>query len=174
MTNQGLRLISLCFSTLLLCSSCGILAQTSKLIAEADIKSNEETILKRKDIVEYAYGFLGTKYRAAGKKPGGFDCSGFVYHVMKEFDIKMAASSGLQEKQGEKISAKEAQPGDLMFFRRSEKGRVFHVAIVAANDENGLSLIHSTSGRGVVLDRVRESSYWRSKVMTARKIVSTD
>ena len=156
-------------------TSCSLLSQTfesSGPIAEAKTKKVEEAILIRSEIVEFAEQYLGTNYRSAGKSPGGFDCSGFVYYVMKEHDIKMNSSAATQEKQGERISKKEARAGDLVFFRRSPGGRVFHVATVYKNDKSGMTLIHSTSGRGVVIEKLEASEYWRSKIMSFRNVVS--
>jgi cell wall-associated NlpC family hydrolase len=156
----------------LITTSCSIFAQSSEPLAEARIKNRSEEIQLRDEIVEYAQQHLGARYRSAGKTPGGFDCSGFVYHIMKEFDIRMASSSSTQERQGAKITAKDAMPGDLVFFRRSKGGRVFHVAMVLENDEGDLTLIHSTSSRGVVIDKLKNSAYWRSKHMTFRNVVT--
>ncbi len=149
---------------------CGIFAQTREPIAEARIRTADEIQL-RSDIVAYAELHLGTRYRPAGKTPGGFDCSGFVYHVMKTFDMRMASSSDTQELQGEKTSLKEALPGDLLFFRRSKAGRVFHVAMVYENKDGDLRIIHSAS-RGVVIDRLKDSSYWRTKFVTVKDVLS--
>lgn len=157
-------------------TSCNILSQTfgdgNGLLAETRIKKKDSEMRVRGGITDYAKEYLGTNYRSSGKSPSGFDCSGFVYYVMKEFNIQMAASSSSQESQGQKISKLEAQPGDLVFFRRSKKSRVFHVAMVLDNNNGDLTLIHSTTSRGVVIDRLKDSSYWKSKVMTFRNVVS--
>ncbi len=138
------------------------------------IKSPEaKEVQLRGDIIDYAREFLGSKYKYAGRDPkGGFDCSGFTHYVMKKFDIKLSASSRDQEHQGAKIKVNDAQPGDLIFFRRSKTGSVFHVAMVVSNDNKGLRVIHSTS-RGVVIDNIDQSSYWKPKVSTARNVVTT-
>ncbi|MBI1224496.1 MAG: CHAP domain-containing protein [Bacteroidetes bacterium] len=157
-------------------TSCSLFSQTAEVsnpIAEAKTKKVEKEILFRNDIVEEAEQYLGTHYRSAGKSPGGFDCSGFVHYIMKEHDIDMNSSAATQEKQGERISKKEAKPGDLVFFRRSPGGRVFHVAMVYENDKSGMTLIHSTSGRGVVMEKLETSEYWRSKIMTFRNVVGS-
>ena len=158
-------------------SSCSIISQTfgggNGPLAEARIKKKDGEAQIRDGIASYAREYIGTKYRPAGKSPSsGFDCSGFVYYVMKEFEIQMAASSASQESQGKKITKQDAQPGDLVFFRRSKGGRVFHVAMVLDNKNGDLTLIHSTS-RGVVIDRLKDSAYWTSKVMTFRNVVSS-
>ncbi|MFZ2900829.1 MAG: C40 family peptidase [Saprospiraceae bacterium] len=125
----------------------------------------------RQEIVDYARQFLGTGYRSAGKTPAGFDCSGFTGYVMGKFGIQLSASSKYQENDGAPIKLSETRPGDLVFFRRDKSSTVFHVAIVLSNDEDGLFLIHSTSGRGVVIDNLNESSYWKAKYATARRVI---
>jgi cell wall-associated NlpC family hydrolase len=125
----------------------------------------------RQDIVSYAKQQLGTKYKYAGKSPRtGFDCSGFTYYVMNNFNVDLSPSSRAQENQGKKIKVSDAKTGDLIFFRRSKTGAVFHVALVVSNDREGLKVIHSTS-RGVVIDNLYASSYWKPKISTARDVL---
>lgn len=124
----------------------------------------------RKDIVGYAKQFVGTKYIYAGKDPRGFDCSGFTSYVLKEFDVSLSPSSRMQEDQGRSISVSNAMAGDLIFFRREKKGRVFHVALVVSNSREGLKVIHSTN-RGVVVDNISHNSYWKPKISTARRVI---
>jgi cell wall-associated NlpC family hydrolase len=126
----------------------------------------------REDIVSYAKEQLGKRYKYAGRTPKqGFDCSGFTYYVMENFDIRLSPSSRAQEDQGRPIDVSKAKAGDLIFFRRSKKGAVFHVALVVSNNKEGLTVIHSTS-RGVVVDNISRSSYWQPKISTARDVVS--
>lgn len=134
-------------------------------------KLDKETRLRR-DIATFAYQQLGTNYVYAGKNPQGFDCSGFVFFIMQEYGISVPGSSRSQEKYGKHVSPKTAEPGDLIFFRRDKKGKVFHVAIVYANDKNGLQVIHSTSSRGVVLDNISTNNYWKAKFATGRNVIS--
>lgn len=135
-----------------------------------DRVSNREMRL-RQDIIVYAKKQLGKKYKYAGRSPRtGFDCSGFTYYVMDNFGVDLSPSSRAQENQGKKIKVSEAKTGDLIFFRRSKKGAVFHVALVVSNDREGLRVIHSTS-RGVVIDNLSVSSYWKPKISTARDVL---
>lgn len=124
----------------------------------------------RTDIISYAKQFVGTKYVYAGKDPRGFDCSGFTSYVMKEFDVSLSSSSRMQEDQGRSISVSDALAGDLIFFRREKRGRVFHVALVVSNTREGLKVIHSTN-RGVVVDNISHNSYWKPKISTARRVI---
>lgn len=125
----------------------------------------------RKDIVEYSTKYLGLPYRYASRNPEvGFDCSGFTHFVMKNFGISLSVSSSAQALQGIKIPIEEAQPGDLMFFRHSPNGRIFHVALVVDNGEEGPRIIHATF-RGIMIDTLRSSSYWSRKYKSARRVL---
>lgn len=145
----------------------------ARLGVERPVESRESKEARfRKDVTIFAKDYIGTKYKSAGKTPKGFDCSGFTKYVMNHFGMSLSSSSGAQENQGKKIDIKKSKPGDLIFFRRSKRGRVFHVAMVVSNDSKGLKVIHSTS-RGVVVDNLYASSYWKPKISTARDIIST-
>ncbi|MBK9491965.1 MAG: C40 family peptidase [Haliscomenobacter sp.] len=126
----------------------------------------------RKDVLDYAQLYMGLPYRYGGTSPvSGFDCSGFTSYIMAHFKVSISRSSRDQEGQGEKIDLNEAQPGDLLFFRRSANSRVFHVAMVYSNDQDGLKFIHSCCSKGIAIDNLKESSYWSAKSVSARRIV---
>lgn len=131
----------------------------------------EEEAILRLQAVAYAKNFLGTKYKLGGTRPGtGFDCSGFTSYVMREIDVDLPRTSGEQEKDGKKVRLKKVQPGDLIFYRRSPLGKVFHVSMVVDNNPDGVYVIHSTS-RGVVIDNITASSYWSPKISSARSVI---
>ena len=126
----------------------------------------------RQDVVTFAKKFQGTKYTYAGKEPRtGFDCSGFTSYVMARYDISLSASSRQQENQGRKLNLDQVQSGDLIFYRRPGNDRVFHVSLVVDNTREGIEVIHATS-RGVVIDNISTSSYWKPKISTARDVIS--
>lgn len=128
----------------------------------------------RQEAVRYARTFLGTPYKLGGTSPrGGFDCSGFTSYVMDQVDVVLSRTSGMQEKDGKKVKLKDVKPGDLIFYRRSPLGKVFHVSLVVDNRADGIHVIHSTS-RGVVEDNITQSSYWEPKISSARDVISQD
>ena len=126
--------------------------------------------LLRQDIIDYAKKQLGAAYTYAGRDPRGFDCSGFTYYVLGAFDIKVSTSSKSQANEGKKIPVDKVQLGDLIFFKRTRAGKVFHVAMVVSNSRDGIEVIHSTS-RGVVIDNISKSKYWNPKIFSARSVV---
>ncbi len=126
----------------------------------------------REDIVAYAEKYKGSKYRSGGKSPKtGFDCSGFTSYVLDYFDIGISPSSQAQAKQGVARSVDKVKPGDLIFFRRPQEERIFHVALVVSNNKKSLKVIHSTS-HGVVIDDILNNKYWEPKIESARDVVS--
>jgi cell wall-associated NlpC family hydrolase len=125
----------------------------------------------RTNVIGWAQNYTGIPYRYASSNPKkGFDCSGFTSYVMKEYGIKISAGSSTQAAQGAKVSIQNAQPGDLIFFGR--KGRISHVALLIENNENGLTVVHSTNTRGVVVENVSQADYWKGKILFARDILA--
>lgn len=115
---------------------------------------------------------LGLKYVYAGASPRGFDCSGFTSYVLGQQGIGVSRSSSFQSQQGANIPLEKAQTGDLIFFSKYGKGgRVTHVAMVVDNKEDGIYVIHSTR-RGIVVDNLMQSSYWRPKILYAKDVIT--
>ena len=126
----------------------------------------------RTSIIKEAEKHKGVKYKYAGKDPKGFDCSGFSYYVCSKFDIKLSGSSSYQSKEGVEVAIPKAKPGDLLFFgRNGRNGKIQHVGIVHKNTTDGLYMIHSSSKRGIVIDNVTTSKYWKPKLLFARRII---
>lgn len=105
---------------------------------------------------------IGAKYKSGAAGPKAFDCSGFVYWVYKNADVKpkkkvkRTSCTGLyrslkKHKVGSSIkSIKKAKAGDIIFFGRSK--RMTHVAIYVGKGK----LIHaSTPKKGVVSANVK-------------------
>ncbi|MCB0586986.1 MAG: C40 family peptidase [Phaeodactylibacter sp.] len=137
---------------------------------EENITIVHRTSPQREEVIAYAKKQLGARYKEGGKGPRSFDCSGFTSYVMKKFDVTLSPSSRYQAKEGKKVKVKDVQPGDLIFFKRSAAGPVFHVAMVVSNSREGIEVIHSTS-RGVVIDNISRSSYWEPKIASARDVL---
>ncbi len=135
-------------------------------------KKEDSSYLFRRDVVQYARQFKGSKYKYAGKGPKVFDCSGFTGYVMKKFNVPLSGSSNGQSVQGGAVSLNDVKPGDLVFFRKSNRGEVFHVALVVSNDQSGINVLHSTSSRGVIEENISSSSYWSPKISSARNVLS--
>lgn len=154
------------------CSSLTGLAGGSSSSSGTTSRNTASVSQVRQNIANFAKEQEGTRYKYAGRTPRtGFDCSGFTYYVFDNFGVELTPVSRIQEDEGQKIDVEDAKTGDLLFFRRSRTGPVFHVALVVKNEPNNLTVIHSTSSRGVIMENIYNSSYWRSKFKTARDVL---
>jgi cell wall-associated NlpC family hydrolase len=112
---------------------------------------------------------VGVPYKWGGVTPKGFDCSGFILYVYKQFGYSsLPRTSKSQAKMGQTIAKKDLQPGDLVFFNTNGKG-ISHAGIYLGND----IFIHS-SRRGVVKDYISKSAYYSKRYVTAKRILPTE
>ncbi|TEB41428.1 NlpC/P60 family protein, partial [Flavobacterium circumlabens] len=81
-------------------------------------------------LIESATGNIGTRYRSGGTTKAGFDCSGLMICTFNNFDIRLPRSSIEQSRIGMKVSANEAQKGDLIFFKTNGRRHINHVGMV--------------------------------------------
>lgn len=139
--------------------------------APAGRASDAEMMQYRNEIIGYAQNFTGLRYRYAGRSPKtGFDCSGFTSYILGEFNVKVSSCSRTQSTQGVKIALNEVLPGDLIFFGRP--GRIQHVALVVEHTAQGIICVHSTSSRGIVVENISTSKYWKPKILFARDVIN--
>ena len=110
-------------------------------------------------IVDFALGFIGTRYVYGGASPSGFDCSGFVTYVYKNFGISVTrTASGQFRDNGEQIEKSNLAPGDLVFFSSDSNSGIAHVGIYIGDDE----FVHSSrNGVGVIISRLDSAYYIR-------------
>ena len=116
----------------------------------------------RVSLVQYATQFVGNPYVWGGTSlTRGADCSGFVMSVFANYGISLPHSSGAQSNCGTKISASEAQPGDLFFYGNGS--RINHVAIYIGNGQ----VVHASSPKsGIKIS----GAYYRTPVKVVRVI----
>src|ERR1700761_4597758 len=85
-------------------------------------------------LLQFAESLLGTRYRPGSSDPSrGFDCSGFVSYVFKNFNFSVPRSSTEFASVGETIRLEDARPGDIILFTGTKtyhRHRVGHVGIV--------------------------------------------
>ncbi len=173
MLSRQWKALTFTFLTTFSLAHCATLTN-ARPIADTLVVTKEKAFaenLVRQQVISYAKQYLGSNYRYAGRSPKGFDCSGFTHFVMDHFNVDVSPSSRGQAVEGKKIELSKVRPGDLIFFRRSKSRYIFHVAMVVSNDKKGVHIIHSTS-RGVVVDNLNESKYWKPKAFAARDVLS--
>ncbi|KAB3531460.1 C40 family peptidase [Alkaliphilus serpentinus] len=120
-------------------------------------------------ILELAKKEIGKPYKWASAGPNAFDCSGFVYYVFSQLEIKLPRSSSEQATIGTAIEKKDLKMGDLVFFdtSRNRNGGVSHVGIYIGDG----SFIHAESGsNGKVEIATMNSGYYYNRYLKARRI----
>lgn len=101
------------------------------------------------DVVDYAESRIGCPYRWAASGPNTFDCSGLVVWCYRKVGISLPHSSRAQIHSGQRVSRKDLQPGDLVFFGSP----IHHVGIYVGGGE----MIHAPHSGA----RVRRASAFR-------------
>jgi cell wall-associated NlpC family hydrolase len=120
-----------------------------RLVVGQTIRIKESMSFAQK-IVKDARQYLGVRYKWGGNNPKrGIDCSRFAQLVYKKHGIELPRVSGDQYawalKHGKKVSMREAQKGDLIFFRTRHR-RIGHVGIII--DPKKHLFQQSSSGAG--------------------------
>jgi len=137
--------------------------------AEIIAPSVNNTSTTSDQVIEYAKKFLGTRYVYGGSSPSGFDCSGFVCYVYKNFGISVNRSSASMASNGVYVAKSNLKSGDLVFFDTNMQGIISHVGIYIGNGQ----FIQSASGSAmkVIISSLSEANYSRQYV-TARRVLN--
>ena len=156
--------------------SSNIISNNQNVNCKIENKSEKDAIdlpkeTKVDSMIEFAKTFIGLPYKYGGVDPKGFDCSGYIGYVYKKFGYDLPRMSKDMAKLGEKSNLKEVEKGDLLFFMSKNGGKgIGHVSMVIYNNSNDtLLMIHSVY-RGVIIDNLIESSYYKSRYITARHL----
>ena len=118
-------------------------------------------------VVELAKSFVGYPYVWAGASPSvGFDCSGLVYYVYKQFGYNLYRAGDGQANNGIAVKESEMLPGDIIIFANKYTGAIQHVGLYIGDG----MMVHAQSSRtGVVISRY---DYDQNKyIYTIRRII---
>jgi cell wall-associated NlpC family hydrolase len=119
--------------------------------------------IDRENVLEYAKKFLGTPYCYACSEPGkGFDCSGFVNFVFKNFNINLPRSSKDFKDLGSALKPEEFKVGDvLVFYGFQDSKNIGHVGIISEANGMNSKFIHASSGKkqGVIISDLGSAAY---------------
>jgi len=146
---------------------------------------------RQKRVADFALKLVGYPYIWAGEYPGkaspygyqaagGFDCSGFVFYVMKmhfgyPLTVNERGAHDMAERAKPRIARGGLKGGDLIFFgpngTKSTVGSIYHAALYLGNGW----FIHSTgSSDGVTLASLDSSSYWKNAFAWGRRLLTPE
>ncbi|MCI5970460.1 MAG: C40 family peptidase [Oscillospiraceae bacterium] len=141
------------------------------LIRSAELTSRDGNDAEKRgtigeEVVEFAKQYIGTPYVYGGSSPSGFDCSGFVYYVYKNFGVTLNRVAADQSKNGYVVDRSELMPGDILLFSRTLDGYITHVGIYVGDNQ----FIHSPqTGKSVEIVSL-SSGYYNYGYVGARRI----
>jgi len=139
----------------------GKIKSTSSSGKQAALESGESV---KSILYTQLRNWQGVQYQAGGLSRSGIDCSGFVYLTYRHhFDMELPRTTRDQSKSGQKISRKQLQPGDLVFFKTGWFDR--HVGIYIENRQ----FVHASAKRGIMLSRL-DDPYWSKKYWKSVRI----
>ncbi len=117
-------------------------------------------------IADYALQFVGCRYVWGGTSPEtGFDCSGFVQYVYRQFGYQLNRVACDQAQNGVHVDSANLQPGDVLCFY-SSANYIGHTGIYIGNNK----FVHaSTSTTGVIISEL--NGYYFTRGYEARRIV---
>ena len=144
---------------------------------------------RQKQIAKFALKFVGYPYIWAGEYPtpnspygtqksGGFDCSGFVFYVMKMhfgydgITVNQRGAHDMAAVAKPRITRDKLKCGDLIFFgprgKDSSVNSIYHAGLYLGRGW----FIHSTgSSDGVTLGSLNSSSYYKSMFAWGRRVL---
>lgn len=117
-------------------------------------------------ILEEAQKYLGVRYVNGGASPSGFDCSGFVYYVLRQCGHAPSRILSEMVKQGTEVAKDDLEVGDVVFFSNTYGRGISHVGIYSG----GGQFIHAPNSRSTVSYSDLTSGYWSDHYYTARRM----
>ena len=138
----------------------------SPVSKQDSVATNAAETICPDDLLTFAQTLIGTPYHFASSNPNyGFDCSGFVGYVFRNFDISVPRSSGDFANVGQKVKLEDAKPGDIILFTGTQKHsrKIGHVGIIVCNADHEIRFIHSTSGKEHGVTITTMDNYYRHR-----------
>jgi len=123
---------------------------------------------KKKNLEKMVKQLQGSPYVWAEEGPDRFDCSGFTYYLYGSMGIEIPRVAREQAKVGKRISPKDLQYGDLIFFATSKRHprKITHVGMYLGN---GWFTHASTIKHEVVYSNLFTSPYYKKHLRVCRR-----
>lgn len=133
-------------------------------------ENEEAPYIIKQEIIDYAKTFEGTRYKFGGTTKAGMDCSGLICTAFQKENIELPRISRDMATKGVPVSLKNAEKGDLVFFKTSSKNVISHVGLVVNAEDGQVRFIHSTTRAGVIISSLDED-YWKKAFVEVRRVI---
>jgi cell wall-associated NlpC family hydrolase len=145
-------------------------AVVAVLLSGASVASAapDATVTPGAQVADLAQQYIGSRYRWGGTSPAGFDCTGFVMYVFGQFGVSMPHNEAGQLASGDRVSADELQPGDVLVFANTYRAGLSHVGIYIGEGQ----FVHAVDERhGVMINNLWDG-YWGPRFVAASRAIS--
>jgi hypothetical protein len=115
-------------------------------------------------IEQFGKEFLGVPYVYGGTSKEGFDCSGFVYYVFDNFQIKVPRTTAQFADFGKEVAIDSVKKGDLLLFLSPTRNAIGHIGIVTEPKGMESDFIHASSyskEMKVMISSLKQPNYTR-------------
>ena len=119
-------------------------------------------------IVMTAFAQVGKPYLYGGNGPEAFDCSGLVRYAYGAGGAKTPRTTATLFVSGRSVSAEEARPGDLFFYRLDPKRSAPSHVMFYLGDGEG---IHAPSSGGQIRAVNLGIPYFSQRFLGARRLL---
>lgn len=124
-------------------------------------KSVEE--VTNETLIAFLESWYGIPYKYGGEGRSGIDCSAFTSRLMDSvYRVDIPRTARSQFKAGSRISKKELEQGDLVFFNTS--GGISHVGAYLGNNK----FVHASTSSGVMISDLDDAYFKRRYVGSVR------
>ena len=135
---------------------------------DTPISQSKEQPNPGEQLADFAQQYVGTPYRWGGASPAGFDCTGFVMWVYSQFGVSMPHNEAGQMASGERVSADDLQPGDVLIFANTYRAGLSHTGIYVGDGQ----FVHAADERHGVTVSALWDSYWGPRLVGATRAIS--
>ena len=152
-------------SILILCLILLGCQSTARFRAKRNSPIQKSSASQTTNLESFVNGWIGVPYKYGGMTNRGIDCSGFTSLVYKEcFGKSIPRNSSDQYEQGTRVTQRNLQSGDLVFFSNVRYGKIDHVGIYLGNER----FAHATESSGVTISLLTEKYYKKRYAGTCR------
>lgn len=135
--------------------------------SSASSNTSETSLGER--VAAYAQQFKGYRYVYGGASPSGFDCSGMVYYIYRQFGYNVGRTSTAQYNNGySHVSRGNLKVGDIVLFERTYTASTpaTHSGIYIGNG----NFIHAANSRLGVIVSSLDNDYYASRFLCGVRI----